>query len=256
MILGDSLAVMASLTEKEGLRGKVQMIYIDPPYGIKFNSNWQPSTVKRDVKDGRDVTYEPEQIRAFQDTWERGIHSYLSYLRDRLCVARELLTDSGSIFVQIGDENVHLVRNLLDEVFGAENFVSLIQFAKTSYQASNFLANVSDYLIWYSKDKSKAKYRQLYYNKPQEMIMGSFTWADVNGEPYRMQDIINRDVVDYRQFRSANITSQGASESGSKPVIYNGKTFALDGNKHWKTHAGGMERLGKVGRLGRVCKLR
>ena len=134
LILGDSLLVMTSLAEKEGLAGKVQMIYIDPPYGIKFGSNWQVTTRKRDVKDGKatDVTRQPEQIRAFRDTWELGIHSYLAYLRDRLLVARDLLTETGSVFVQIGDENVHLVRALLDEVFGSENFVSLITFKKTS----------------------------------------------------------------------------------------------------------------------------
>ena len=137
MILGDSLLVMTSLAEKEGLKGKVQTIYIDPPYGIKFGSNWQVSTRKRDVKDGKaeDVTRQPEQVRAFRDTWELGIHSYLRYLRDRLVVARELLTETGSVFVQIGDENVHLVRALLDEVFGSENFVALITFTKTTVQA-------------------------------------------------------------------------------------------------------------------------
>src|SRR5664280_2505160 len=135
MILGDSLLVMTSLAEKEGLKGKVQTIYIDPPYGIKFGSNWQVSTRKRDVKDGKaeDATRQPEQVRAFRDTWELGIHSYLSYLRDRLVVARELLTESGSIFVQIGDENVHLVRELMDEVFGEPNFVSVISFQKIYY---------------------------------------------------------------------------------------------------------------------------
>ncbi len=134
MILGDALLVMNSLAEKENLRGKVQMIYIDPPYGIRFGSNWQVSTRKRDVSDGKDedVTRQPEQIKAFRDTWELGIHSYLAYLRDRLAVARELLTESGSCFVQIGDENVHLVRSVLDEVFGSENFVSLITFTKTA----------------------------------------------------------------------------------------------------------------------------
>jgi adenine-specific DNA-methyltransferase len=139
MILGDSLLVMTSLAEKEGLKGKVQMIYIDPPYGIKFASNWQVSTRKRDVKDGKaeDATRQPEQIKAFRDTWKLGIHSYLSYLRDRLVVARDLLTETGSIFVQIGDENVHLVRCLMDEVFGSENFVSIISFQKIRRTATS-----------------------------------------------------------------------------------------------------------------------
>ncbi len=147
MVLGDSLQVMASLAEKENLRGQVQMIYLDPPYGIKFGSNWQVSTRKRDVKDGKveDATREVEQIKAFRDTWELGIHSYLSYLRDRLAAARELLTESGSIFVQIGDENVHLVRSLLDEVFGSENFVSLITMSKTGGATAEFLPNTADF---------------------------------------------------------------------------------------------------------------
>jgi Adenine specific DNA methylase Mod len=153
MILGDSLQVMASLAEREGLRGKVQCIYMDPPYGIKFNSNFQWSTTSRDVKDGNPdhITREPEQVKAFRDTWRDGIHSYLTYLRDRLTVARDLLSDSGSIFVQIGDENVHRVRCLMDEVFGEENFVSLIAYAKTTGFSSVYLSSVTDYIIWYSK---------------------------------------------------------------------------------------------------------
>src|SRR6266568_6600251 len=153
MILGDSLQVMASLAEREGLRGKVQCIYLDPPYGIKFNSNWQVSTVSRDVKDGRreDVSREPEQVKAFRDTWKDGIHSYLTYLRDRLTVARELLTESGSIFVQIGDENVHRVRALMDEVFGEENFVAAIAVQKTYGFSTAIVSNVCDYIIWYAR---------------------------------------------------------------------------------------------------------
>jgi len=153
MILGDSLQVMASLAEREGLRGKVQCIYLDPPYGIKFNSNFQWSTTSRDVKDGKaeHITREPEQVKAFRDTWRDGIHSYLTYLRDRLTVCRDLLTDSGSIFVQIGDENVHRVRALMDEVFGETNFVSLIPFAKTSGATSSQLSATCDYILWYAR---------------------------------------------------------------------------------------------------------
>ena len=167
MILGDSLMVMTSLAEKEALKGKVQMIYFDPPYGIKFGSNWQVSTRKRDVKDGKaeDATRQPEQVKAFRDTWQLGIHSYLSYMRDRLVTARELLTESGSLFVQIGDENVHLVRSLLDEVFGSENFIAQIAFAKTSGYATNFLTGICDYLLWYGKQRENTKYRQLYQEK-------------------------------------------------------------------------------------------
>ena len=157
MILGDSLLVMASLAEKEGLKGKVQTIYLDPPYGIKFGSNWQVSTRKRNVSDSKanDVTRQPEQVKAFRDTWELGIHSYLSYIRDRLVIARELLSESGSIFIQIGSDNVHLIRNILDEVFGSENFVSIISFYKTTSQTSSLLPSTIDFIIWYGKNKEK-----------------------------------------------------------------------------------------------------
>ena len=168
LIQGDSLLVMSSLLEREGMAGQVQTIYIDPPYGIKYNSNWQMRLNDRNVKDGSDehLTGEPEMIKAFRDTWELGIHSYLSYLRDRLLVAKELLTDSGSCFVQISDENVHLVRCLMDEVFGSENFVSLITFKKTSAQtADKALPSVSDYIIWYGRLKENLKYRQIFLDK-------------------------------------------------------------------------------------------
>ena len=154
---------MASLAEREGLRGQVQCIYIDPPYGIKFNSNFQWSTTSRDVKDGAKdhITREPEQVRAFRDTWRDGIHSYLTYLRDRLTVARDLLSDSGSIFVQIGDENVHRVRALMDEVFGDENFTSLISVLKTSSSSGSLLSAVNDYIIWFRRNRDSIKYRKL-----------------------------------------------------------------------------------------------
>jgi adenine-specific DNA-methyltransferase len=167
LILGDSLLVMTSLAEKEGLKGQIQMIYLDPPYGIKFGSNWQVSTRKRDVRDGKaeDVIRQPEQVKAFRDTWKLGIHSYLSYLRDRLVVVRDLLTESGSVFIQIGDENVHLVRAILDEVFGSDNFISLITLKKMGGLSAEFLAGASDYVLWYAKDRDRAKYRQLYLPK-------------------------------------------------------------------------------------------
>ncbi len=166
MILGDSLQVMASLAEREGLRGKVQCIYVDPPYGIKFNSNFQWSTTSRDVKDGNaaHITREPEQVKAFRDTWRDGIHSYLTYLRDRLTIARDLLTESGSIFVQIGDENVHRVRALMDEVFGEENFIAEIAFQKTSSTSSESLSGVFDLLLWFGKSMTW-KYRPLFQIK-------------------------------------------------------------------------------------------
>src|SRR6185369_6566267 len=161
MILGDSLQVMAGLAEREGLRGKVQCIYIDPPYGIKFNSNFQWSTTSRDVRDGNSehITREPEQVKAFRDTWRYGIHSYLTYLRDRLTVARDLLTESGSIFVQIGDENVHRVRAVMDEVFGEDNCVSLIGFAKTSGSTEEHLGQTADYVLWFAKSRESVKFR-------------------------------------------------------------------------------------------------
>ena len=167
MILGDSLQVMASLAEREGLRGKVQCIYIDPPYGIKFNSNFQWSTTDRNPKEGRaeHITREPEQVKAFRDTWRDGIHTYLTYLRDRFTAARDLLTDSGSVFVQIGEENVHRVRELLDEIFGAENFFSLITLKKLSPLGTGGMANVADYVLWYAKKKDVVKFRPIFVDK-------------------------------------------------------------------------------------------
>jgi adenine-specific DNA-methyltransferase len=164
LIAGDSLLVMNSLLEKEGMAGKVQMVYIDPPYGIRYGSNFQPFVNKRDVKDGsdEDLTQEPEMIRAFRDTWELGIHSYLTYLRDRLLLARELLHESGSCFVQINDENLHRVRDVMDETFGGQNFVSLVSFSTTSTLGGTLLGRSCDYLVWYAKDRVRAKYRALY----------------------------------------------------------------------------------------------
>jgi len=250
MILGDSLLVMASLAEKEGLRGRVQMIYLDPPYGIKFGSNWQVSTRKRDVKDGKaeDATRQPEQIRAFRDTWQLGIHSYLAYLRDRLTVARELLTESGSVFVQIGDENVHLVRCVLDEVFGSENFVSLITFQKTSYQETNYLANVCDYILWYGKDRQHTKVHQLYYNKTDGNSLRLYRYGmNDEGEvftiPREQLEDPNLEQRGIHRFKMSDITSPGWSEIGSQPIVFKGKTYELRGNLHWKTNIEGMKRL-------------
>jgi len=170
MILGDSLQVMASLAEREGLRGKVQCIYFDPPYGIKFNSNWQVSTQSRDVKDGKreDLSREPEQVKAFRDTWKDGIHSYLTYLRDRLTIARELLTQTGSVFVQIGDENVHRIRAVLDEIFGDANFVSQIAVSKTTgLESADGLAGAFDYILWYCQDRKQLKHREILRERSQ-----------------------------------------------------------------------------------------
>jgi adenine-specific DNA-methyltransferase len=192
MILGDSLQVMASLAEREGLRGKVQCIYLDPPYGIKFNSNFQWSTTSRDVKDGNaaHITREPEQVKAFRDTWRDGIHSYLAYLRDRLTVARDLLTDSGSVFVQIGDENIHRIRVLLDEVFGDENFFSQITLKKLSPLGTGGMANVTDYVLWYAKSKPHINSGQSLTQKRKapslDTTMSSFRMeSDANSLPRR-----------------------------------------------------------------------
>lgn len=175
MIAGDSLVIMNSLLEKENMAGQVQMVYFDPPYGIKYSSNFQPFVDKRDVKEkDEDLSQEPEMIKAFRDTWELGIHSYLSYLRDRLLLARELLSDSGSVFIQISDENVHHVREICDEIFGKENFVSQIMFQKTSYQETKYLAGVGDILVWYAKVKTNLRVNKLYQIRPLSEIVNSY----------------------------------------------------------------------------------
>ena len=257
MVLGDSLQVMASLVEREGLRGKVQCIYLDPPYGIKFNSNFQWSTTSRDVKDGKadHITREPEQVKAFRDTWRDGIHSYLTYLRDRLTVARDLLTDSGSIFVQIGDENVHRVRAVMDEVFGDENACSLIAFVKTTGFSSNTLPNVSDYLLWYSKNKATVKFRQPWFSKvlggdgSKEYTMASF--ADGARRPLNKSEKDNPETIPEgaRVFRLDNLRSQGGSDEGSLPYAFEGVTYPCGSNMHWKTRRDGLDRLAKSQRI-------
>lgn len=252
MILGDSLQVMASLAEKESLRGQVQMVYVDPPYGIKFGSNWQVSTRKRDVKDGKieDATREVEQIKAFRDTWEQGIHSYLSYLRDRLTMARDLLTESGSIFVQIGDENIHLVRAVLDEVFGTENFVSMICITKTAGASSELLSGVADYVLWFSKSRTDVKYRQLYRMKtPGDEGAVAYTHAEMpNGTHYRVGlQLTNEENVRYLAYD--NLTSQ--RPPGDFPVEFEGRTFR-PAPGYWKTGVEGMERLRAARRLART----
>ncbi|MGL4550529.1 MAG: DNA methyltransferase, partial [Gemmataceae bacterium] len=253
MILGDGLLAMTSLAEKERLKGRVQMVYLDPPYGIKFGSNWQVSTRRRDVKDSKvdDLTRQPEQVKAFRDTWELGIHSYLTYLRDRLTAARELLTDSGSVFVQIGDENVHLVRCLMDEVFGSENFVSLITFKKTTGAGSfaggtNFLSSVGDYIVWYAKKKDSAKYHQLFKDK-EVGGAGSeqYTWLETpDGNRHRLdQTEATRRASEGRLFRGDNLTSQTTREAQTTvfDVDLSGKTFRPS-KGGWKTNQDGMQR--------------
>ncbi len=256
MILGDSLQVMASLAEREGLRGKVQCIYFDPPYGIKFNSNFQWSTTSRAVKDGKadHITREPEQVKAFRDTWRDGIHSYLTYLRDRLTIARDLLTESGSIFVQIGDENVHRVRALMDDVFDDTNFVSLISFRTTTGLGDQFLDSACNFLIWYCRDRKQLKYRELF--KPKGLP------EDVGGR-YRRIQLANYDrrpmTADERSesraippgasiYRHGDLTSQSGNEVSAFQVTYRGRSF-LPGRGFWKTSQSGMQRLLRAERV-------
>jgi adenine-specific DNA-methyltransferase len=248
MILGDGLKVMASLAEREGLKGQVQCIYIDPPYGIKFNSNFQWSTTSRDVKDGKadHFSREPEQVKAFRDTWAGGIHSYLTYLRDRLTVARDLLTESGSVFVQIGDENVHRVRALMDEVFGEDNFWAQISFKKTAGLASDFLAGSQDYIIAFAKDRGKAKFRRMFLDKvPGDEGATQFTWME--SEDFSERRSLKRDEVlpqGARLMSHDNITSTGFATTTNYELNLFGRKFRLrNANQRWKTTEAGMARL-------------
>jgi len=263
MILGDSLQVMASLAEREGLRGKVQCIYLDPPYGIKFNSNFQWSTTSRDVKDGNTehITREPEQVKAFRDTWRDGIHSYLTYLRDRLTVARDLLTDIGSLFVQIGDENIHLVRVLLDEIFGQDNFISLISFRKTGSTSSRLLDSNSDYIVWYGKDAHVTKYRALVRRKT---IGGEGASEYTSAVLPTLEDrSLTQDEIDApdtlpegsRVFTLTSVVSDGAASAPQEINIF-GKPYRPGVNEHWKTTVPGMYRLWRAGRLSRTTSKR
>jgi adenine-specific DNA-methyltransferase len=240
---------MASLAEREGLRGKVQCIYLDPPYGIKFNSNFQWSTTSRDVKDGNTdhITREPEQVKAFRDTWRDGIHSYLTYLRDRLTVARDLLAYSGSIFVQIGDENVHRVRAVMDEVFGNENFVAQISFKTTDPLGQTGLAKVYDYLIWYAKDAAKLKFRPLF--REREIF---------DDKEYRFIDTVYSELVptdrsseEFRDlvYRRRNATSSGYTQSCIFDLSIFGKDFPPPGRKSWSSNREGMNRVARADRL-------
>ena len=255
MILGDSLQVMASLAEREELRGKVQCIYLDPPYGIKFNSNFQWSTTSRDVKDGNiaHVTREPEQVKAFRDTWRDGIHSYLSYLRDRLTVARDLLADSGSIFVQIGDENVHRVRAVMDEVFGEDNFVSLISFRSSVPLGATYIPGIMTYAILYAKSRNSMKFRRMFTERdPREETRYSFV-EGFSGEFNRLtaqqRDDIETVAKSNRLFVAENLNSAGRTESCVFPFLFRGTEYSPTQGKSWKTNRPGMERLALAGRL-------
>ena len=256
MILGDSLQVMASLAEREGLRGQVQCVYVDPPYGIRFNSNFQWSTTSRDVRDGRaeHITREPEQVRAFRDTWRDGVHSYLGYLRDRLTAVRDLLADSGSVFVQIGDENVHRVRAVMDEVFGPENFVVTLVIQKKGSQSGDLIAPINDYILWYGKNVADGgtKFRQMFMSRPlSEANTENFRFVDTrSGERISSQGFFalsDTDRTAIEIFRNDPLTSGHVLSHQPLPVTFRGRTFY---SKHWKTapsyedgSPSGMDRL-------------
>jgi len=256
LILGDSLLVMSSLAEKEGLKGKVQAIYIDPPYGIKFGSNWQVSTRKRDVKDGRaeDATREPEQVRAYRDTWKLGIHSYLAYLRDRLVVALDLLTETGSVFVQIGDENVHLVRCVLDEVFGSENFCGQISVRKTGGFSTELLPLTTDTLLWYAKNKKEVKYRPVFIEKKVETVEKQYNLLEFPDGTWRRltkEEISGTEELpsECHRFMADNLMSQGETLSGSFSYRYGDTEYTPGPGYHWKTTEEGLKRLDYAGRF-------
>ena len=261
LIAGDSLLVMNSLLEKEGLGGKVQTIYIDPPYGIRYSSNFQPFVSQQSVTSGdqdRNLTAEPEQIRAFRDTWELGIHSYLAYLRDRLLLGHDLLHESGSCFVQIGDENVHRVAMIMDEIFGAENRVATITYATTSASPAKTLPEIADYLLWYAKDVRKVKYRQLYESKDRKGIIELFSWHVM----VELQDGTCRKLTDKERFDPKNLPngarlykrtgfdSQGGSTiDRSEPYQWKGRIFTCPPGRQWSISKEGMDRLAELGRL-------
>lgn len=254
LILGDSLSVMTSLLEREGLDKKVQMVYLDPPYGIKYGSNWQIKLNNRTVTDGKDehLSSEPEQIKAFRDTWELGIHSYLGYLRDRLLVARELLTESGSCFVQISDENVHLVRNLMDEVFGSGNFVSLITVKKTSARSAELLAGISDYIVWYARNKETIKFHPIYKEREiNKEILSQYGLVETEEGRRRLtkEEYADPSSITGRLFRPVILTSEKGYSKGKDLFEFEGKKYG-PGSRFWSTSPDrGLPNLAKLNRL-------
>lgn len=258
LILGDSLVVMNSLLHYEGLGGQVQMIYLDPPYGVKFGSNFQPFVRKRDVKhnDDEDFTREPEMVKAYRDTWELGLHSYLTYMRDRLLLARELLAPTGSIFVQISDENVHHVRELLDEVFGAENCVATIAFTKTGGASTTLLPPVADFLLWYARSRDVVRYRQLYMTKMAggEGASGYILVESPDRANWRPMSRDEREdpsrvPAGWRVFDGTPLTSAGATGSGAVEFVFQGRSYRPPANSHWKTAIEGLRKLADAGRI-------
>ncbi len=264
LIAGDSLLVMNSLIQKENMAGKVQCVYMDPPYGIKYGSNFQPFVDQREATDGKaeDLTSEPEMVKAFRDTWELGIHSYLSYMRDRLLLARELLTESGSCFVQIGDENVHRVGLVLDDIFGAENRVATIPYAQSGTSASKTLPSVANYLLWYAKDKLKLKYRQIYESLTRAEIVELFSsYAAIELADGSCRKLTEEERLepnkhlpkDSRLYQRINIQSQGWSKTGrSEPYEWRGRQYVCLSTRHWSVSKEGMDRLAEKGRLDAV----
>lgn len=259
MILGDSLQVMTSLARREDLAGKVQMIYMDPPYGIRFGSNFQPEVGQRDVKDReQDLTREPEMVKAYRDTWTLGVHSYLAYLRERLIVAKELLCDSGSIFVQIGDENLHRVRIIMDEVFGDNNSVSVIAFTKTGGFSSNLLDSVADYVLWYAKNRDVTRFRPIFKTKQVGEVGGTkyttLRLPDGSSRPLTAEEKATLQLPDdSRVMRVDTLVSQGFVPSSSQPFEFQGKSFSIASNLHWKTTPSGMNRLAAAERIIRTA---
>ena len=260
LIQGDSLLVMNSLLNREGMKGQVQCIYFDPPYGIKYGGNWQMRINNTNVKENDDgISGEPEMIKAYRDTWEFGIHSYLSYLRDRLVMSRELLTESGSCFVQISDENVHLVRNLMDDVFGSENFVSQIIYTKTSGATSGILGTVTDFILWYCRNKDEIKVRKLFKSidfDKEGSLYHDIELSDGRRLPISEWEKENQTSFSYakrpngsRVFRKSDLSSQTGSDSIRFPIEYNGKTYVVAGNRGWRTNEAGIERLKQLNRL-------
>ena len=253
LILGDSLEVMSSLTEREGLQGQVQTIFVDPPYGIRFGSNFQAAVANKEVKDrDSDLTREPEMIKAYRDTWSLGTHSYLSYLRDRLVVAKSLLNDEGSIFVQISDENLHRVRVLLDEVFGPDNFCSTISFQKTGSMASNLLPTTVDYLLWYAKDKTQVRYRQLYLDRKQgDPSLDRYDKVLMKDGSFRSLVKDEKDGVKEtpgERYQLTSLFSDGAA-STEQDFYFQGEVYSPKSNAHWKTTVEGLARLARAGRI-------
>ena len=258
LIAGDSALVMNSMLEKEGMAGQVQMMYVDPPYGVKYKSNFQPFVNRRDVGDkDEDLTQEPEMVRAFRDTWELGIHSYLGYLRDRFILAKDLLAESGSIFVQIGDENLHLVRNLLDEVFGAQNFISLITIQKMAGLAAEYMSGAADYVIWYCKNRERAKYRQLLRRKILGVGHGSGARYDQLLGPDGKTKAVPRDDKELRSlldsgwepFQLTTLTTFGSGGASSYDFEFDGKRYTPPSGKGWLTTHAGMTNLAAAGRI-------